>query len=58
MLPPFFGLHSSALGGGMQDTIAIVIIAAVVFFLFFRRGYVYVRAIFDPAYRRRLMKRM
>ena len=41
-----------------QDTIAIVIIAAVVFFIFFRRGYVYVRAIFDPAYRRRFMKRM
>jgi hypothetical protein len=40
------------------ETVGILIIAAVVLYLFFARGISYVRAIFDPAYRRRFLKRM
>jgi hypothetical protein len=46
------------LEGTVGETLGVLIIAAVVLFLFFRSGIGYVRAIFDPAYRRKLMKRM
>ena len=42
----------------MGETIGILIIAAIVLYAFFSRGVMYVRAIFDPVYRRKLMKRM
>jgi hypothetical protein len=40
------------------ETIGILIIAAVLLYLFFRRGISHARAIFDPEYRRRFLKRM